>query len=239
MTTAHEHYEQLLAPIYVWMAGGVESALAAGALDVAPLIPGDGLAIDLGAGFGMHAIPLARAGYEVVALDTSRELLDVLRAQSAGLPIRTVEADLLDFRRHVLTAASLIVCLGDTLTHLESTDDVERLVRDVAVSLRSGGRFVATFRDYTRPATGDARFIPVRSDADRIHTCFLEEQPDHMLVHDIVHERDGAVWRMRVSSYPKLRLAPAAVVEALRYAGLEPTVAPGARGMVRITAVRP
>ena len=239
MTTAQKHYEQLLAPIYVWMAGGVESALAAGAQDVAPLAPGDGLAIDLGAGFGMHAIPLARAGYEVVALDTSRELLDVLRENSAGLAIRAVDDDLLGFRRHVSTAASLVVCLGDTLTHLASTDDVERLVRDVAASLRPGGRFVATFRDYTHPATGDARFIPVRSDANRIHTCFLEEQPDHVLVHDIVHERDGATWRMKVSSYPKLRLAPAAVAEALRYEGLEPTVAPGARGMVRITAVRP
>jgi len=55
MANARTHYEQLLAPIYVWMAGGVESALAAGAQDVAPLTPGDGLAIDLGAGFGMHA----------------------------------------------------------------------------------------------------------------------------------------------------------------------------------------
>ena len=238
MTTAQKHYEQLLAPIYVWMAGGVESALAAGAQDVAPLVPGAGLAVDLGAGFGMHAIPLARAGYEVVALDTSHELLDVLRANGAGLAIRCVEADLLDFRRHVTEPASLIVCLGDTLTHLESTDDVERLVRDVAASLTPGGRFVVTFRDYTQPAVGDARFIPVRSDADRIHTCFLEEQPDHMLVHDIVHERDGGTWRMKVSSYPKLRLAPAAVAEALRYEGLEPTVAAGARGMVRITAVR-
>ena len=62
MTTAQRHYEQLLAPIYVWMAGGIESALAAGTQDVALLTPGDGLAIDLGAGFGMHAIPLARGG---------------------------------------------------------------------------------------------------------------------------------------------------------------------------------
>ena len=43
---------------------------------------------------------------------------------------------------------------------------------------------------------------------------------------------------MNVSSYSKLRLAPQAVAETLRYAGLEPTVAPAARGMVRITAVR-
>jgi SAM-dependent methyltransferase len=221
------------------MAGGVEAALAAGTQDVAALAPGGGLAIDLGAGFGMHAIPLARLGYDVLALDTSRELLDVLRANSAGLKIRAVEADLLDFRQHAREAATLIVCMGDTLTHLAAPEDVERLARDVAACLKPGGRFVATFRDYAKPATGDARFIPVRSDANRIHTCFLEEQPDHMVVHDIVHERDGAAWRMKVSSYPKLRLAPAAIVETLRYVGLEPTVAAGARGMVRITASKP
>ena len=67
MTTAQQHYDELLASIYVWMAGGLPSALASGAQDVAALVPGNGLAVDLGAGFGMHAIPLARGGYDVVA----------------------------------------------------------------------------------------------------------------------------------------------------------------------------
>ena len=238
MTTVQRHYDDLLAPIYAWMAGGLESALAAGAKDVAPLVPGDGVAVDLGAGFGMHAIPLARGGYEVVAIDTSAQLLDVLRTESAGLHVRAVEADLLDFQQHVDTPASLIVCLGDTLTHLAELAQVERLFRAIAASLRPRGRVVLTFRDYSRPATGVARFIPVRSDADRIHTCFLEEQGEHMLVHDIVHERDGAMWRMKVSSYPKLRLAPATVTTMLQRAGLEPTLATGPRGMVAVTASR-
>ena len=79
----------------------------------------------------------------------------------------------------------------------------------------------------------------MRSDASRIHSYFLGEHADHMQVHDIVHERDGVMWKTKVSSYPKLRLAPAAVAETLRYVGLEPSVAPGARGMVRITALKP
>ncbi len=239
MTTVQQHYENLLAPIYIWMVGGVEAALAAGAADVAPLLPGEGRAIDLGAGFGMHAIPLARAGYDVVAIDTSAELLDALRASGAHLPIRAVEGDLLDFRRHAPAPASLIVCLGDTLTHLAEASQVEQLCSDVAASLCSGGRFVVTFRDYSRPLTGDARFIAVRSDAERIHTCFLEELPEHMRVHDIVHERVGAEWRMRVSSYRKLRLAPQTLENMLLAAGLEPTIAAGPRGMVRVTARRP
>ena len=238
MATAQQHYDELLAPIYVWMAGGLEAALASGANDVAAFVPGDGVAVDLGAGFGMHAIPLARGGYDVVALDTSAQLLDVLRAESVGLRVRVVEADLLDFQQHIDTPASLIVCLGDTLTHLAELAQVERLFGAIAASLRPGGRVVLTFRDYSRPATGIARFIPVRSDADRIHTCFLEEQGERMLVHDIVHERDGAAWRMKVSSYPKLRLAPATVATMLQHAGLAPTVAPGPRGMVLVTGSR-
>jgi len=238
VATAQQHYDELLASIYVWMAGGLESALATGANDVAGLVPGQGIAVDLGAGFGMHAIPLARGGYDVVAIDTSAQLLDVLSAKSVGLSLRAVEADLLDFRQHIVEPARLIVCLGDTLTHLAERSDVERLCEEIGASLERGGRVVLTFRDYSRPAAGIARFIPVRSDADRIHTCFLEKQDERMLVHDIVHEREGSNWRMKVSSYPKLRLVPETVAATLQRVGLTATLATGPRGMVAITAIR-
>jgi uncharacterized UPF0146 family protein len=238
MATAQQHYDELLAPIYVWMAGGFEPALENGARDVAALVPGQDLAVDLGAGFGMHAIPLARGGYHVVAIDSSRRLLDVLRAHAAGLSIRVIEDDLLDFKRHILEPASLIVCLGDTLTHLTEVGHVERLCGDIAASLARGGRVHLTFRDYSRLAEGNERFIRVRTDADRILTCFLEQQGERLRVHDIVHERDGATWGMKVSSYPKLRLAPTAVAAMLQRAGLEASVGDVLRGMTTITAIR-
>lgn len=240
MNTVREHYESLLAPIYVWMAGGLDAAFVAGAEDVEALVPGAGAAVDLGAGFGMHAVPLARGGYDVLAIDSSRQLLDVLRANGTGLPLVAVEADLLDFARYLEREAALIVCLGDTLTHLSELSQVERLFSDVARSLRRGGRLVLAFRDYSHPPTGDSRFIPVRSDGDTIHTCFLEELPEHVLVHDIVHERnpDRSTWRMKVGSYRKLRLPPASVESMLRKVGLEPTTEPGPRGMVKIVARR-
>ena len=231
-----QHYASHLAPIYVWMTGGVESALKTGEEDVVSLIPGRGQAVDLGAGFGMHSVALARAGYEVIAIDQSQPLLQTLAEAGAGLMIRTVEADLLHFRDVLKARVELIVCMGDTLTHLESFEQVEQLARDISASLLPGGRFVATFRDYTDPASGDARFIPVRSDADRILTCFLESLPGHIIVHDVLHERSGSVWTLKVSSYPKLRLAPAEVQRVLTKAGLATSVEAGPRGMVRINS---
>lgn len=114
MTSTEDHYENLLAPVYLWMAGGMDSALAQGTRDVADFLP-DGsanpVAIDLGAGFGMHAIPLARNGYAVTAIDTSDTLLAQLKRHSQELNIQAINADIRDFRRHATDQADLIVCM--------------------------------------------------------------------------------------------------------------------------------
>jgi SAM-dependent methyltransferase len=237
MASVTEHYEQLLAPVYLWMAGGADAALAEGTAELAGFLPTSEVgaaAIDLGAGFGMHSIPLARAGYEVAAVDSSRTMLGELTRLAAGTHVRTIECDMLEFRTHVGGKAALIVCMGDTLTHLPDVERVERLFAEIAAALAPGGRLVMTFRDYTTSLARDARFIPVRSDAERIHTCFLEEGATHVRVHDLIHERREGSWHLRVGSYDKLRLSPAWVVAALGLVGRSARAEPGARGMVRV-----
>lgn len=236
MTTVTDHYESLLAPMYLWMAGGFEHAVALGREDIAGHVGNGGVAVDLGAGFGMHAIPLARAGYVVLAIDSSALLIGQLQKHAAGLDVRAVVGDMLSFGEHLSDQADLVICMGDTLTHLQSELFVLTLLRRVADALRPGGTFLATFRDYTRLPEGTARFIPVRGDDTRILTCFLETQADRVLVHDILHERSGEAWSMRVSAYPKLRLAPMDVCEMARSAGMTCTYAPGPRGMVKLIA---
>ena len=238
-SSATEHYSNLLAPIYLWMVGGLESAFQAGAVDIATFCdssPAGRIAVDLGAGFGMHAIPLARQGYTVTAIDTSAELLSQLRSHSPDLAIRTVVADILTFPQYVDEPADLILCMGDTLTHLQEQASVDDLFQEIGRSLKPGGKFALTFRDYTRPPAGIARFIPVRSDEDRILTCFLEATPTHMAVHDVVYERDGVTWQMKVSSFAKLRLSPEWVTHSLETHGLVVQTGAGRGGMVSIVA---
>jgi hypothetical protein len=238
VSSVDRHYEDLLAPIYMWMVGGPDAAFALGQADLASVLHGGGFAIDLGAGFGMHTVPLARAGWRVLAIDSSPALLAQLSLLAKGLSVDVHRGDLLRFEEHLSTdeSADLILCMGDTLTHLESTDSVIALCRTVASRLSSRGRFIATFRDYMHLPSGDARFIPVRADEHRILTCFLEEFEHHLQVHDLLHERAHGVWSTRVSSYRKLRLSPEAVRLACVAAGLQATVEPGPRGMVKLVA---
>ena len=241
MTTVRDHYSSHLAPIYLWMAGGFDSALKLGKsdLDALGIKAGANMtALDLGAGFGMHAIPLAREGWAVTAVDESPELLKELQERGVGLPIQVIEGNLLSPGKYVSAAPHVVLCMGDTLTHIQTKEEIAGFFAEVSRILAPGGVFAMTFRDYTSPAIGERRFIPVRSDEKRIHTCFLEEGPTHIVVHDIVHERAGDTWSMKVSSYTKLRLSPEWALDALRSVGLSPTAGAGPRGMVQIVARR-
>jgi hypothetical protein len=242
MPSVTEHYENHLAPIYVWMAGGMDAAITRGRAEVEAVCPRPSKsqwAVDLGAGFGMHAIPLADIGYSVLAIDSSGTLLDVMKSHLGGRPIKTVRDDLLSFKKHLNAPAALIVCMGDTLTHLPDRRSVEWLIADVAEALERGGTFIVTFRDYSTPLIGLKRFIPVRSDSDRILTCFLEYDDEAVTVHDILNEREGLDWRQRISAYRKLRLSPDWVAATLEAKGLRVRIEQGLAGMARLIGIRP
>jgi len=225
------------------MSGGAASPRArfAALLRDLGLRPGPGAqALDLGAGSGFQAIPLAEAGFTVTALDLSQVLLTELAGEAGALPVRGVHADLRELKLHCPTPApEVIVCMGDTLSHLPSLDAVASLLRDAATSIAPEGHLLLGFRDHTAERTAAQRFIPVRSDADRIFTCFLDYRPTHLAVHDIVHTRTAAGWSMAVSAYEKIRLAPAWVRAQLLAAGFVVVRDTAENGLVTLVARHP
>jgi SAM-dependent methyltransferase len=243
MGSVQQHYDHHLGAIYGWMIGDFEAAKAAAReeLRAAGISGGAGrTAIDLGAGPGAHAVVLADEGYAVSAIDTCAELLDELRANAGNRSIRCVHDDLLRWREYCEDPVHVVLCMGDTLTHLESPASVDALFASVAEALAPGGVFVATFRDYAGKALeGDARFIPVRQAKSRILTCFLEYGETAVTVHDLLHERTNGGWTLRVSSYPKLRLSPEWARSVLDRLGVAASIEPGPRGMIRLIARRP
>jgi SAM-dependent methyltransferase len=241
-SSSARHYDTLLAEHYTWMSGGLEANVARNSAffaqhGIAPKL--GGVAVDLGAGSGYQTIPLARAGFRVYAVDLSERLLAEVRAAATGLEVITVRSDLVAFTRQVREPVELFVCMGDTLPHLERRDDVPDLFSACAEALLPGGKLVLTFRDLSTEREGLDRFIPVRSEADRIFTCFLEYAPQHVTVHDLVHVRqpDGT-WALRTSAYRKLRLSEADVAALAGAAGLAVQHRDAADGLVTLIAAK-
>lgn len=240
---AKEHYAAHLAPFYSWMVGDFESARGLvsayfRAHDVHP--QGSGLALDLGAGTGLQTVALAHAGFRVLAVDFDAHLLSELRERARGWPVTAFEQDLQHFE-HLLTgeAPELITCMGDTLTHLPTADALTALLVTCQQASAPGGKLVLSFRPLAQALHDTQRFIPVRSDENRIHTCVLEYFPTTVRVTDLLHERTAAgEWRQTASSYHKLRLSAADVVALLERAQWRVLSQETHRGLVHLLAQR-
>jgi SAM-dependent methyltransferase len=231
MSKVVKHYEQLLAEHYVWMFGvpfeekvAEQKALLDRFASTLPAGLRRGPAIDLGCGPGFQTIALSELGFApVIAVDTSKELLAELRTRSGSYAIETREADLASLDSIGTTPdAAVIVCMGDTLTHLPTRAAVQDLFRVVFGKLAPGGLFVITYRDLTGELYGTDRFLPVQADDSRIMTCFLEyNDEDFVVVNDLVYVREESGWKLNKSSYEKLRLSSSWVSDRLIDAGCE------------------
>ena len=239
MNAAKDHYDQQLASVYSWMAGTPEAAIKRNYefLRQLGVNSSQGLAIDLGAGSGFQSIPLAELGFSVVAIDFCEALLSELRDRADNLPIHIIHDDILNFAKHVEESAQIIVCMGDTLTHLESLNAVQSLLLSAGHTLATNGNLILTFRDYVSiEPQGTQRFIPVCSDESTILTCFLEYHEDIVEVYDLIYRKEGGRWILSTSSYPKLRIDKNWVCDQLRKSGLEVIQNEIINGMICIVA---
>jgi len=110
-----------------------------------------GPVLELGCGTGRIAIPVARAGVEIVGLDRAPSMLAVARAKIAGLPreirrrIELVEADMRTFalgRRF-----ALVMIPYRAFLHMLTVEDQRACLRTVREHLAGDGRLVLNLFD--------------------------------------------------------------------------------------------
>ena len=239
MPSVTEHYENVLAGHYSWLFGGMESKVEENHTffathGIKPLR--NTVAVDLGCGSGFQSIPLAQLGFRVIAVDLSPTLLAELSAHKGDLRIETVQADLLQFSCHLQGPAALFVCMGDTLTHLDSRATIAKLFQQVSENLEHEGTFILTFRDLSAELTELDRFLPLRSEPTRIFTCYLEYEPEYVKVHDLIYEHIDNQWQLNKSFYRKCRVPFAWAKETLLQAGFELQLATLEKGLITIIA---
>jgi hypothetical protein len=234
-----EHYEQHLADFYSWMIGDFEVKQKEqedyfSSHSLQPRF--NRLAVDLGAGHGLQSISLAKLGFSVFAIDFNEQLLNELRFKAKGLDLLIINKDINDVSLFNKNHPEMVVCMGDTITHLASLEKVTELIYNVSKQLLNKGKFVVSFRDLTSELIGSSRFIPVKSDEHRILTCFLEYFPEFVMVTDLLHENRNGQWVQKVSSYPKLRISAHAIEQIIERADMRVICSETINRMVHIIA---
>lgn len=103
-----------------------------------------GILADLGCGTGDLTLMLTQAGYDVIGIDRSEEMLSVLRekAEELGLSGRLLllQQDLLELDLYGTIRAA--VSTFDTFSHIGPLDRFEQAIRKAAYFMEKGGVFL-------------------------------------------------------------------------------------------------
>jgi 2-polyprenyl-3-methyl-5-hydroxy-6-metoxy-1,4-benzoquinol methylase len=222
--TVKEHYDNHLGNFYSWYTGDFDKnmeSFKAFCVDN-NIKPHDSkCAIDLGAGNGIQTIAMANLGFKVKAIDFNYQLITELKSKIGNSSIEVFNDDIRFVSKYSKPQPELVVCCGDTLTHLGSMAEVEKLIKDTFAILTPNGKLILTFRDYSTALEDTNRFIPVKSDSQKILTCFIEYFDDKLRVTDLLHEFVKDEWVQKVSSYYKIRIGREQVLGMLGDSGFK------------------
>ncbi len=235
MSNVISHYDQFLAPLYTWIAGEFDVLVETEKAYLAKVLraskPG-AKALDLGAGHGVHSAALLKLGYQVEAVDTSAAILEALKIRKGHATIRTTNKDMRTYRP--LAPVETCVCMGDSLAHLGSQEELAAFAGHIHTIMRPGGQFVVSFRDFTKDAKNTGRGVMVREEENRIFDCFMFFGSTHIEVIDAVHEKTSQGWTLRTSSYRKIRLTAEDVIKTFKEKGFSLVSQENSNDFVRI-----
>lgn len=101
--------------------------------------------LDVGAGTGRNALPLARFGHPVTAVESLSEFAEQMRAAAteSELPLSVVAQDFLAPETPVENGAYRLVVVAEVLTHFRRVEDIRVAFSKFADALSPGGVVVA------------------------------------------------------------------------------------------------
>lgn len=96
--------------------------------------------VDLACGTGELTKELAQLGYDVYGIDISEEMLMQAKERNSGDNITYLRQDMCEL--DLWGAADVIVCILDSLNHLESEDKLASAIEHAAMYTCEGGLFI-------------------------------------------------------------------------------------------------
>ena len=122
-----------------------------------------GRVVDVACGTGAWVRRLARSGLEVFGVDLSEAMITQGReiAAESGLdPDRLTAGDMMAIDDHPCVPFDLVYCIGNSISHLPTMEDIERFVAAGARALGSAGTLVLQYVTVGVLAVGDAFELP-------------------------------------------------------------------------------
>lgn len=139
----------------------------------------DGLVTELGCGTGTITEGLASAGYDMIGIDLSPDMLEIANEKKLehGLSsIMYLQQDMCSFE--LFGTVNAIICVCDSINYLENTEQITTVFSLANNYLEAGGIFICDFktRHYFRDVVADSTIAEDRDDVSFIWDNYYDEE---------------------------------------------------------------
>lgn len=192
--------------------------------------------LDAACGTGIHVIALAQRGFQAAGADLSAPMVDHARenADHAGVSVQFVAAGFGQLVAAFPEPFDVLLCLGNSLPHVLSEDELLTALRDFAACLRPGGLLILQNRNFDMVMADMERWMEPQGhregDREWIFFRFYDYLPDGLIQFNILtlhRTHPSAGWTQRVTSTRLRPLLRVPLTQALQAAGFEHVTAFG------------
>ena len=180
--------------------------------------------LDTACGTGMHAIAFHDWGYHVTAADISAPMLDKARENAGDRPIEFVQAGFTELDK-VGGMFDAVTCLGNSLPHVLSDEELDESLRSMLEVLLPGGVLIIHNNNYDRILGRRERFMPLvhvrRRTREYLFLRFFDFHDDSLTFNVVTLTREAGEWRMSANSSTHRALLRDLLVGRLEKAGFE------------------
>ena len=184
----------------------------------------DGLILELGCGTGSMTERLAEAGFDMIGVDCSGEMLEIAQEKKceSGLDILYLEQDMREFELYGTVRAVVSVC--DSLNYILEDEELVKVCRLVNNYLDPGGIFLFdlnTIDKYRK--IGDTTIAENREEGSFIWDNYYDEDEDinEYQLTIFLREGDGDLYRKYEEVHYQRGYELERIKELLKEAGLE------------------
>jgi len=195
--------------------------------------------LDTACGTGQHAIALAERGYPSAGADLVVEMIAQAQRNAirAGVDVPFKAAGFGELREAYQDSALFpfdgLLCLGNSLPHLLTEQDLEDALCDFSACLRPDGLLLIQNRNFDAAMARRERWMEPQShregDSEWIFLRFYDYLPDGLIQFNVItlHSGSGEGWQQEISSTFLRPLYEEGLLQALQDAGFKDMVCYG------------
>jgi len=186
--------------------------------------------MDSACGTGQHAIALARLGYQVTGTDLFPQMVNLANtnALAADVTIRFKTAGFGSIAAAFPGESfDAVLCLGNSLPHVNSLSDLQRALADFHASMAPGALLLLQQRNFDAVMRAKNRFMDPQShisgDQEWVFFRFYDFEPNGKIQFSVMTltRKPGSPWESALSSTFLLPILFADLQKALEMAGFE------------------